>query len=134
MSALVVHLHPLAALGTIAVAVYVASLGFRSRRPRRDAEAVRRRHAAIMPWVYASFLVNWAGGLATVRWMRPELEATESGHFALGSALVALFTLTALLSRRVSSDPRARILHPLVGAAALVLCGVQIFLGLQLLP
>jgi hypothetical protein len=37
-------------------------------------------------------------------------------------------------SRASASDPRARAIHPLLGALALLLCGFQIFLGLQLLP
>jgi len=47
---------------------------------------------------------------------------------------VALLTLAALLSRRVPDDPRARLLHPLVGATAVLLAGVQVFLGLQIMP
>jgi len=134
MPSLVLYLHPLAGLITIALAAYAASLGFRSRGQGALADEARRRHAALMPWVYGLFLVSWAGGVATVRWMRPELEATDSGHFTLGSAIVALVTLTALLSRQVPTNPRARTAHPLLGAAVLVLSGVQIFLGMQLLP
>ncbi len=76
---------------------------------------------------------NWAGGLATVRWVRPDLETAASGHFAVGCAILFLFTAAALVSRRVRTDARARAVHPWLGAAALVLAGVQVFLGLQLL-
>jgi hypothetical protein len=44
-----------------------------------------------------------------------------------------LFTVQALLSRRMS-DARVRLVHPVVGAVTLLLCGLQVFLGLQLLP
>src|SRR5437867_359907 len=131
---LALYLHPVAALTTIALGGYAASLGVRSRMASPGAEAARRRHAAIGPWLYAAVLLNWFAGLATVRWLRPELDAATSGHFIVGSALVAAFTAAALVSRRVRADPRARTIHPLLGAAALLLSGVQIFLGLQLLP
>ena len=128
------YLHPLAGLATITLAAYTASLGVRSRLAYRGAASARRRHAAIGPWLYAAVVLNWVAGLATVRWLRPELDAATSGHFTVGSAVVAVFTAAALLSRRMGVDPRARTIHPLLGAAALLLSGVQIFLGLQLLP
>jgi hypothetical protein len=40
----------------------------------------------------------------------------------------------ALVSRRIDHDPRARAVHPWIGATALLLSGVQVFLGLQLMP
>jgi hypothetical protein len=62
------------------------------------------------------------------------MELSDSGHFTAGSVIVALFTAAALVSRRVPVDARARAVHPILGAAALILSGVQVFLGLQLLP
>ena len=43
-------------------------------------------------------------------------------------------TAGAVLSRWVPTDRRARVVHPWIGAAALLLCGVQVFLGLQIMP
>jgi len=133
-SSVVPYLHPVAGLAATALAAYAASLGLRSRRPGPEAAASRRRHRAIGPWVWALYALNWAGGLATVRWARPEIETAASGHFTLAGVIVALLTLGALLSRRVPVDARARLVHPIIGAAALLLSAVQIFLGLQLLP
>lgn len=131
---LLLYLHPALSLATVALAGWGASLGLRSRLPRRDAEPSRRRHARLMPWVYALVVLNWAAGFAATYWLRPEIEAAASGHFKVGIAIVAAFTVGALLSRRVPVDQRARAIHPVVGAVALLLCGFQIFLGLQLLP
>jgi hypothetical protein len=117
----------------VALAAYTASLGLRARRPGADAERARRRHAAVGPWLWALVVVNWGLGLATVAWARTDLETAASGHFTVGTAIVLLFTAAAALSRRVPTDARARAVHPLLGAAALVLSGVQVFLGLQLL-
>jgi len=128
------YLHPVAGLATIALAAYAASLGLGSRRASRRAVIARARHRALGPWVYALVLANWAGGLASVWAVRPGIAPAASGHFAVGTGIAALFTAAALLSRRVPFDPRARAIHPLLGAAALVLGGVQVFLGLQLLP
>jgi hypothetical protein len=121
--------HPVLGGTAIALASYGASLGLRGRR----VAAVRRRHAALMPWVYGLMLLSWAGGLATVWAVREDLEVAASGHFTVGSGIIALFTLGALLSRRVPVDPWARRLHPWVGALALLLSGVQVFLGLEIM-
>lgn len=131
---LAVYAHPLAGFAISALAAYTATLGLRARSGSPRADAARRRHAAIGPWLYTLFLLNWAAGLGTMWAWRPEYEVTETGHFVVASLICAVFTATALLSRRVPHDPIARRLHPVAGAVGLVLCGVQIFLGLQLLP
>ena len=130
---LTLYLHPVARLAAIAIAGYDARLGLRSRSTARDAGAARRRHAALGPWLYALMVLNWAGGLATMAWLRPE-ETAGTGHFTIGTVIVAVLTVGAVLSRWVPVAPAARTIHPLLGAAALLLCGFQVFLGLQLLP
>jgi len=130
---LTLYLHPVAGLATIALAGYDARLGLRSRSAARDAGAARRRHARIGPWLYVLVIVNWVGGLATMTQLRPE-DTAGTGHFTIGTGIVGLLTVSAVLSRWVPVAPIARTIHPLVGAATLLLCGFQIFLGLQLLP
>ena len=87
-----------------------------------------------MPWVYGLILATWAGGLASVWALRDDLTPAASGHFTVGTAIVVLFSAAALVSRRIAVDERARVIHPWIGAAALLLCGVQVFLGLQIMP
>jgi len=84
--------------------------------------------------VLALVVANWLAGLASVRLDPRGIELAASGHFQAGSGLVLLYGLAALVSRRIDVDPRARVLHPWIGAAALLLSGVQVFLGLQLMP
>ena len=131
---ILLYVHPLAALATLALAVYTASLGFRGRDVTRDSPDLRRRHARIGPWLWTLVVLNWSAGLATVWWLREDAEPAASGHFTLGSVIAAVFTAAAIASRRVGIDPRARVVHPILGATAIVLSGVQVFLGLQLLP
>ena len=126
-------LHPITGFATIALTVWTASLGLRARGTRRAAAAARRRHARVAPWAYGGLFATWLAGLASVYWLAPDMELAASGHFQVGTVIVALASATALLSRWVPTDERARVLHPWLGAMALVLCGVQIFLGLQIL-
>ena len=128
------YLHPIGGLLVVALAAYTATLGFRARLPRRDAAAARRRHALIGPVLYTIVVLNWLGGLIAVRWLEPRLAEASQPHLTVGSVILALFSLTALLSRWVPVDARARAVHPVLGAAAVLLGGYQIFLGLQLLP
>jgi hypothetical protein len=125
-------LHPALGLATVVLAVRVAGLGLGARAPGQRGVRSRARHRAITPWLYGLVLANWVLGLATVVLVRTDLEATRSTHFVVGSVVVALFTLAGLLSRRIAFDPRARAVHPWVGGAALLLSGVQVFLGLQI--
>jgi hypothetical protein len=128
---LIPFLHPLLAAATFGGAIWIATLGFQGRRrgERRDLDAHRRW----APVVFAAMLVTWAAGLATVVTARPDLDAAASTHFLVGSAIAALFGVSALTSRRIDV-PAVRALHPWLGALALLLCGVQTFLGLALLP
>lgn len=126
-------LHPLLGLGTVALALRTAGLGLRGRASGPAAAALRARHRRLGPWVLGLVMTNWLLGLGSV-WLDPrDLELAASGHFQVGSGLLVLFGLAALVSRRIDRDPRARAVHPWIGAAALLLSGVQVFLGLQLM-
>lgn len=126
--------HPLAAAVTIGLAARQAGLGLRVRRGGAGAAAAARRHRALGGWLYALVLANWLGGLASLRWLRPEFEVAASWHFTTANLVCATLTAALLVARRIDTDPRARRLHPALGATALVLLGVQAILGLQLLP
>jgi Protein of unknown function (DUF4079) len=126
--------HPVLGLATVALALRTANLALRGRAPGRAAAVLRARHRRLGPWVLGLVITNWLAGLVSV-WLDPRgSELAVSGHFRVGSALVVLFTLAALVSRRIDHDPRARAVHPWIGATALLLSGVQVFLGLQLMP
>ena len=88
----------------------------------------------VAPWVWAAALASWATGLATVHWLRDDLDAAASGHFTAGSGFVTLLTAAALVSRRIGDRTWARRVHPWLGVAAVLLGGVQVFLGLQIMP
>jgi hypothetical protein len=129
----VLWVHPLLALATVGVAMRQASLGLRGRLRGRGGAARLAQHRRLGPWLLGLVVANWLLGLGSVRIDPRDLELAASGHFQVGSALVALYGLAALVSRRIDHDPRARTVHPWIGAAALLLSGVQVFLGLQLM-
>jgi hypothetical protein len=131
---LAVWIHPLVGLATTVLAFHGASLALRARRlGARGAEA-RRRHRALMPWVLGLVVASWAGGLASAwLWRDPE-DLAASGHHQVGTFVVVAFALAAIAGRRINRDPRLRRVHPWIGAVALLASGVQIFLGLQIVP
>jgi Protein of unknown function (DUF4079) len=126
--------HPVLGLVTVAVAVRQASLGLRGRAAGVAPAALRAKHRRLGPWLLGLVVTNWLLGLASV-WIDPrDVELAASGHFRVGSALVVLYGLAALVSRRIDRDARVRVIHRWIGAAALLLSGVQVFLGLQIMP
>jgi len=128
------YAHPVVALATVGLAARAAGLGFQGRTTGAAREVIRRRHRRLAGWTWILVLLNWTGGLVAVRVLRPDLDVAASGHFTLGSLIAILFTAAAALSRWVPDHRGARAVHPVLGATAVVLTGVQVFLGLQLLP
>ena len=87
-----------------------------------------------MPWVFVLVVVSWVLGLVSAwLWRDPE-DLAGSGHFLVGTILVALFGLVAAVGAGIDRAPRWRAVHPWLGAVALLVAGVQIFLGLQIVP
>ena len=114
-------IHPVVGLAVVALAVHSAA-------------ALRARHRRLGPWVLGLVAINWVAGLVTV-WFDPRNpDLATSMHFRVGTGLVVLYGTAALISRWIDDDPRARAVHPWIGAVALLLSGVQVFLGLQLMP
>jgi hypothetical protein len=134
MKSVAVWIHPVAGLVVTALALRGASFALQGRRLGPRGAALLARHRRLMPWVYGLVLANFAGGLVSCWLWRDEEDLATSGHFTVGIALIVLFTAGAWLSRRIATDSRARALHPWIGAAALLAAGVQIFLGLQIVP
>ena len=125
--------HPL--LGGLAVALLARAAGHavRVRRGGHGARAARARHRAWAAVALGAVAAAWVSGVAAVWLFHEELHATASGHFQVGSAVLGLLGANALLSRRLPGDATARAVHPWIGATALLLAGLQVFLGLQLL-
>ncbi|MEO2167621.1 MAG: DUF4079 family protein [bacterium] len=123
--------HPLIGLVALVLLFRAASLGLRSRE-RRGAP-LRAQHAKAAPRALAATFLAFAMGLiSTILW-RPDLEIAGGWHFRTGVAIVLLLGAGALLSRHIHDNERARRIHPLLGATALLLAALQVFLGLPLL-
>jgi hypothetical protein len=134
VSAVGVWIHPVAGLVATALALHGAGLALRARRIGARGATLRRRHRALMPWVVGLVVANFAGGLASAwLWRDPE-DLAASGHYAVGALVVVLFVLAGALGLAIDRVPRLRAVHPWVGAAALLASGIQIFLGLQIVP
>jgi uncharacterized protein DUF4079 len=131
VASVVPWLHPALGLAAVAVLVQAARRGLavRRRTPRAGRELPHPELARRAWWLV---LGNWVLGLLTVWKYRPELDVATSTHFKAGTAVLVLLTLAGVASRWIDADPRVRRLHPVIGAAALLLAGVQVFLGLQM--
>jgi len=134
VTTLAVWIHPIAGLVTTALALRGASLALRGRRLGPRGASLLVQHRALMPWVLGLVVVNFVGGVASAwLWRDPE-DLAASGHHAMGMVVVALFVLAAAVGLRIDRSPRLRAVHPWIGAAALLASGIQIFLGLQIVP
>jgi hypothetical protein len=128
------YLHPLLASLTCGLLAYAAVLGLRSRPARRGGAGLLRRHARLAPYTLWLVAGNWILGSASVWWGRDDVELASTGHFKVGCYLLAVLAAAALLSRWMDHVPYGRTLHPMLGAAAVLLAGFQVFLGLQIMP
>jgi len=87
-----------------------------------------------MPWVLALVVGNFGAGLLSAwLWRDPE-DLAASGHYTVGLVVVGLFAVAGVLGLAIDRAPRLRAVHPWIGAAALLASGIQIFLGLQIVP
>lgn len=130
MPRLLALVHPVLSFVAIALLAATASLGLRSRE--RGGATLRPRHAKIAPWAAGVTIANTLLGVASVRLWRPDLRVADGPHFWLGVSVASLLALGAVLSRSVRRDERARLVHPMLGLAALLLALVQVFFGLSL--
>jgi len=131
--AVLAYVHPVTAGLTVALLVYVGSLGLRARNDRRYGRQLLARHARLAPLMYALALASWAGGVLSTWLLRHDLELTASAHFRIGCALLSALSAGAVSSRWMRR-PAVRFLHPWFGAAAMLLAAAQVFFGLQITP
>lgn len=131
----VAYLHPLTGAATLALLVYVGSLGLTLRRARRDRAALAARHARWARIAYGAVLLSWLGGALSVLLDRDDLTLAASLHFRTGTALALLLTGSALTARAMERGSRhARDWHPWLGAAAVLLAAAHAASGLRLTP
>ena len=131
-AAVVLWLHPATGLVSVLLLARAAAFGLGIRRGGPRALEQRASHVTLARRVWWLVAVNWLLGLGTVWAYRPELDVAASTHFTAGTGVLLVLSAARLVSRRIPRDPWARTWHPLLGAVALLLAGVQVFLGLQL--
>ncbi|MCW5893702.1 MAG: DUF4079 family protein [bacterium] len=130
---LVSWLHPLVGLVTVLLALRLASLGLAMQRGGRRAGAARRAHARFGPWLVALVVLSWLGGWLTVWLVRDDLHPAASMHFRLGTLMLAAVVAAAVVSRSMATADWARRVHPWLGAVVVLLAGLQVFIGWQLM-
>jgi hypothetical protein len=127
------YAHPVAAGLTVALLVYVGSLGLRARNDRRHGAHLLARHARLAPLMYGLALATWAAGILSTWLLRRDLNVATSAHFRIGMTMVVALSAGAV-SARWMNRAAVRTLHPWFGAAAILLAAAQVFFGLQLTP
>lgn len=130
-----IYLHPVLGAAVLALLLYTASLGIRSRGRARRRAMLLARHARIAPVCFALVATTWLAGAASVVLLREDLTLADSTHFALGTALVAVLAAGLWTSRlAVAGSENARELHVWLGVAATLLGFAQAFTGLRITP
>lgn len=129
------YLHPATGALTLALLVYVGSLGLKLRTARRDRAAIGARHARWARLTYVAVLLSWLAGVLSIVLGRQDLTLGASLHFRTGTALALFLTGSALTGRAMERGSRnARDWHPWLGAAALLLAAAHAASGLRLTP
>jgi hypothetical protein len=98
------YAHPLWMLASIALAALALRSGLRMRAARRagrrrEAGALRR-HLSLAKPALVALLVGFAGGPASMAWLRGRAPF-ETAHAWLGTLAIALFVTAGLLGRRL---------------------------------
>jgi len=129
------YLHPITGGAGILLVLYAASLGLRMRTRPRERKVLGTRHARWAPIACGFVVAMWATGVASVIWLRPQLDLADSLHFRLGT-LMALFLTGGALSARAMRSGREqwREIHPWLGAVAALLAAAHFVAGLQITP
>ena len=127
------YLHPVVGGLAILLLFYVGSLALRARTDRRRARQLLAQHARLAPWMYGVIIVSWLGGFVSTWLLRHDLELGGSTHLRVGVALLLALSAGLVTSRRMQRA-EVRIVHPWLGAAAMLLAAAQVFFGLQITP
>jgi hypothetical protein len=129
-----VYVHPILGAVSVLLACWLAIHGLRSRHPAPYAPESRRLHRTVAPWMLGLWVATWSAGLASTAFLREDLPAARSVHFAVACTGVALFGAGWLLSRRFATAPWGRRVHPWLGLAGVACALALAVLGMRLLP
>jgi hypothetical protein len=130
--------HPLWMALSLGTAVLAARSGLRMRRARlgvavRD-RADRARHVRLAKIAVVAIVFGAGGGPLSMYWLR-DRAPFRTAHAFVGLVALALFVAAAWLGRRLErGQSRARDVHALLAALALLAGGVAAITGFVLLP
>jgi hypothetical protein len=130
-----VYIHPIFGGAVLALLLYTAALGLRSRGRSRLRASLLARHARLAPVCFVLVAAAWIAGLLSTAVLRHDLEIARSTHFLLGTALLAVLGGSYWSSRAaLAGGESARELHAWLGVAATLLAFAQAFTGLRITP
>jgi hypothetical protein len=130
-----VYVHPVAGGLVLALLLYVASLGIRSRGRARHRARLLAQHARLAPLAFGLVAVAWVLGAASTLWLRDDLVFAEGTHFTTGTALLAVMAASYWTSRKaLAGGENAREIHVWLGVAATLLAAAQALTGLRITP
>lgn len=113
----------------VTVVARAAAHAARARRGGAGAPTARGLHRRWAVGALVTLALAWTSGVTAIV-LGGQAPPFTSTHARLGTALLAVLGLNALLARRVPHDPRARALHAWCGGLAVLGAAVQVFLGL----
>ena len=126
--------HPVLGITAVLLILWVGMAGLAARQRDPAAPAKRRQHKRFAP--VAALLAGLAlcGGMASVAFIRDDLDLAASWHFRVGWLCAALALGSWLSSRGIHRDPRLERLHPWLGLALMASAATLAALGVGLLP
>lgn len=131
------YLHPALMLTVLALALVVLreGLGVRRSRLARCPPYDSSRHRRLARIVVALATAGYAGGLASMLWLRRGSVA-DSAHFPIASAALALLLAAGVLGLALErrAGMRARTAHALCGGLGVLLALVAGAAGMAILP
>ncbi|MCB9779955.1 MAG: DUF4079 family protein [Alphaproteobacteria bacterium] len=127
-------IHPALGLVAVLLVLWGGWQGLTARGRRPEAPAARRRHRRLGPAAAVTCTLALVGGIASVLWLRDDMDLAATWHFRTGIATAALAVVAWVLSWQLHRHPSRKALHPWVGIALMGAALATFFLGLEHLP
>ncbi len=135
---LLAYVHPLWMAIALAITLLALRRGLALRSARRRGvrrpPAWRREHLRLAKLAMVMLIVGWAGGPASMLWLR-DRPAFDTAHAAVATGGLLLLVATAVLGHRLERGrSQARDLHAALALASTLAAAAAMGTGFVLLP